>query len=244
MPEGTFIVLSDPVAKKEADYHAWYADFEQLIGKTAGVTSSERFTFGANQCDVRPMNLNLSVFGLSDVESTRNLVAEQIGIRNATEFLKVSDSVDQTMMRTSFYETVSEKFVSPTAPDLPPAEQKMMVSFLAVPLAIMETFTEGYISERLLKLIALPQVISGQLFRISKHQIQNSIYPYIALYRVGDTKELLKEWPVPATNWKSLAAARERDPALRPDGKLAGMQNRDFTFEPYVAPEPPAAAAS
>jgi hypothetical protein len=31
---------------------------------------------------------------------------------------------------------------------------------------------------------------------------------------------------------------------LRPDGKLAGMQNRDFTFEPYVAPEPPAAAAS
>jgi hypothetical protein len=239
MAEGAFIVLSDPVAKKEAAYHEWYADFVERVQKISGVTSAQRFTLAATQVDVRPMNLNLTVFELSDVEGVRALFAEQFGVRTATEFLRLSDSVDQSTMMTTFYEVASERLAAPNASVLPVEQQNIIIQVLSVPLEIRPHFIETYIVERLNKLIHVPGLISGQLYKMSQVQVQNVIYPYVGLYRNSDGKEALQTWPVPATNWKSLAAAREKDPALRPDGKLAGMQNRDFLFEPYVAPVPP-----
>jgi hypothetical protein len=147
-------------------------------------------------------------------------------------------------MSSTFYEAASE-FVTPAAaPEVPIEQQSMVIQVISVPLPMREVFHTAYIAERLHKLSAYPSVISGQLFKKSQLQIQNTLYPFIALYPVLDGKETLKDWPVPPTNWKSLNAARETDPALRPGGSLEGVQTRDFLFEPYVAPEVVAKAAS
>jgi hypothetical protein len=239
MTEGVFAVLCDPTAKKDEAFHDWFAEFEQQVKEIPGVLSGQRYMFGPTQVDTRPVNVYLAVFYLSDVASVRELVAAKFGIRTATEFLRLSDGVDQQTMMTTFFDAVTEKRSGTGPQDIPVEAQHMLMSVINAPLDIQPTFVESYASERLEGLLKMPTLISGQLFKKSEQQIQNTIYPFFALYPNADSEALLKEWPVPATNWKSLAAAREKDPALRPGGKLAGMQNRDFIYVPYVRPPPP-----
>ena len=109
---------------------------------------------------------------------------------------------------------------------------------LSVPLRSSGLRITAYHENRLAERMARPGVISGQLFQKSQQQVQNTIYPFIALYYSGQGQELLSTWPKPPTNWKSIAAARETDPSLRQGGPLYNSANRDFLYEPYVAPDP------
>ncbi|WP_051952479.1 hypothetical protein [Methylocapsa aurea] len=242
MPEGTFIVLSDPVPKKEAAYHEWYADFFKQIEAMAGVKSAHNYMFAPNQIDVRPLQQFLAIFEVDDVEAVRGLVAEKYGVKTSKEFLRLGDSIDQTTVMPTFYEIVSERQIAPDAPDTPFDQQNVLISLISVPLDKQASFAEAYIGERLGDMLSIPAQISGQLFQVSKHQIQNPLYPFVAIYRNNDSKAILSAWPAPGTNWRSIAAARERDPSIRADGRLAGMKTRDFLFEPYVAPESAKAA--
>lgn len=239
MSDGAFIVLSDPVPKKEAAYHAWYADFVKEVQDIAGVKSVQSFMFAPNQIDVRPLQQFLTIFDVEGIESVRGQVAERYGVKTSKEVLRLGDSIDQTTVMPTFYETVSEVQKAPNAPDTPFAEQNVLISLISVPLDKQASFAEAYIGERLGDMLSIPAQISGQLFHVSKHQIQNPLYPFVALYRNNDSKQILSAWPAPNTNWRSIAAARERDPSIRADGRLAGMKTRDFLFEPYVAPEAP-----
>lgn len=244
MSEGTFVVFSDPIPKKDAAYHEWYADYLKQLLEIPGVVSGQRYSFSAFQIDSRPMNQYLMVFKIADIEATKAAITERFGTRLGIELQRLGEGIDQTTMSSTFYEAASE-FVTPAAaPNVPIEQQSMVIQVISVPLPMREVFHTAYIAERLHKLSAFPSVISGQLFKKSQLQIQNTLYPFIALYPVADGKEALKDWPVPPTNWKSLNAARETDPALRPGGSLEGVQTRDFLFEPYVAPEVVAKAAS
>lgn len=242
MAEGAFIALTDPPAKKEAAYHEWYAGFVPMVMELPGVLSGRRYSLAANQIDTRPVNLFLTVFELDDVEAVRHRFAERFGLRTATEFLRLGEGVDQQTIMTTFYEKASDKHQGRGA-EAPIDAQSIIISLLSVPLDILPGFTEAYLGNRLSGLMTTPGVISGQLYQKSQQQVQNTIYPFVALYYSGEGQELLTKWPKPATNWKSIAAAREKDPSLRQGGPLFGMQNRDFLYEPYVAPEPPAAEA-
>jgi hypothetical protein len=238
MSVGVFIVLSDPVPKKEPAFHAWYADFIKQVQDIPGVNSTQSFMFAPTQIDVRPLQQFLSIFELEDIESVRARVAEKYGVKTSKEFLRLGDGIDQTTVMPTFYETVSERQSAPNAPDTPFAEQNVLISLISMPLDKQASFAEAYIGERLGDMLSIPAQISGQLFQVSKHQIQNPLYPFVALYRNNDSKQILSAWPAPNTNWRSIAAAREGDPSIRADGRLAGMKTRDFLFEPYVAPAP------
>jgi len=237
MSEGTFIVLLDPVPKKEAAFHEWYAEFFEHIRGLAGVRSAQNFMFGPNQIDVRPLQQFLALFELDDVEPVRNSVAEKYGVKTSKEVLRLPDCVDQTTIMPTFYETISERQSAPNAPDTPLEQQNLLISLISVGLDKQASFGEAYVGERLGDMLSIPAQISGQLHQVSKHQIQNPIYPFIAIYRNSDSKQILSAWPAPGTNWRSIAAARARDPSIRADGRLASMKTRDFLFEPYVAPE-------
>ncbi|MGB8278359.1 MAG: hypothetical protein WCF20_10585 [Methylovirgula sp.] len=239
MAEGAFIALTDPPAKKEAAYHEWYAGFVPMVMELPGVLSGRRYSLAANQIDTRPVNLFLTVFELDDVEAVRHRFAERFGLRTATEFLRLGEGVDQQTIMTTFFEKVSEKYPGPS-PQLPIEEQSIIISLLSVPLDIFPGYIDAYHANRLLPHVARPGVISGQLFQKSQQQVQNTIYPFVALYYSAEGQELLSTWPKPPTNWKSIAAAREKDPSLRQGGPLYNSANRDFLYEPYVAP--PAAA--
>lgn len=237
MAEGAFIALTDPPAKKEAAYHEWYAGFVPMVMEIPGVLSGRRYSLAANQIDTRPVNLFLTVFELDDVEAVRHRFAERFGLRTATEMLRLGEGVDQQTIMTTFFEKVSDKHQGPAAG--PPIDQQsIIVSLLSVPLDIFPGFIPAYLANRLTNLVTKEGVISGQLYQKSQHQVQNTIYPFISLYYSSEGQELLQKWPKPPTNWKSIAAARETDPSLRQGGPLYNMANRDFLYEPYVAPEP------
>jgi hypothetical protein len=238
MAEGVFIVLSDPTAKKDVAFHDWYAGFFDSILSLPGVTSGERFMFAAKQVDLRAVQLQLALFELSDVEAARNAVAEKYGIKTSKEDLRLDVSIDAQTIMPTFYERIGEPRLAPDAPNVPANEQNLMISLLSVSLSTQATFADAYL-ERLDELLQVPAQISGQLYQLSKHQIQNPLYPFMAIYRVGDREKLLEQWPAPGTNWRSIAALRAKDPSVRPDGRLAGMKNRDFVYQPYVVPEPP-----
>ena len=244
MAEGAFIALTDPPAKKDAAYHDWYAGFVPMVMEIPGVLSGRRYSLAANQIDTRPVNLFLTIFELDDVEAVRHRFAERFGLRTATEMLRLGEGVDQQTIMTTFFEKVSDKFAGPGPQDIPLDEQSIILSLLSVPLDIFPGFIPAYHENRLTGHVTRPGVISGQLYQKSQHQVQNTIYPFIALYYSSQGQELLSTWPKPPTNWKSIAAARETDPSLRQGGPLYQMQNRDFLYEPYVAPEvaPPPAA--
>ena len=217
------------------------------IQSIPGVTATHNFMFGPNQIDVRPLQQFLAVFELTDVEAVRNSVAEKIGIKTSKEVLRLPDCVDQTTIMPTFFETVSERQSAPNASETPLAEQNILISLISVALDKQQTFAEAYLGERLGDMLSIPAQISGQLFQVSKHQVQNPIYPFVALYRNNDSLAIKEAWPAPGTNWRSIAAARAKDPSIRADGRLAGMKTRDFLFHPYVKPEPappPAAKAA
>lgn len=234
MAEGTFVALTDPPAKKDAEYHKWYEGFVPLIQEIPGITGGRRYALAKDQIDTRPVNFFMTVFDVDDVEAVRHRFAERFGVRNATEMLKLGEGVDQQTIMTTFFEKVSDKLAGP-GPEVPFDEQSIIISLLSVPLDIFPGFIPAYHENRLAERIQRPGVISGQLFQKSAHQVQNTIYPFIALYYSGQGQELLSAWPKPPTNWKSIAAARENDPSLRQGAPLYGMQNRDFLYEPYVA---------
>lgn len=238
MTDGAFIVLLDPVPKKEAAFHQWYAEFFDHIRGIPGVRLAYNFMFGPNQIDARPLQQFLAVFELDDVEPVRNAVAEKYGIKTSKEALRLPDCVDLTTIMPTFYETASQRQSASEALDIPIEQQNVLISLISVGLDKQATFSEAYVGERLGDMLTIPAQISGQLYQISKHQIQNPIYPFVALYRNSDSKQILAAWPAPGTNWRSIAAARARDPSIRADGRLASMKTRDFLFEPYVAPEP------
>jgi hypothetical protein len=237
MAEGVFIVLSDPTAKKDAAFHDWYAGFFDSILALPGVTSGERFMFAKKQVDLRAVQLQFALFELSDVEATRNAAAEKYGVKTSKEELRLDESIDRQTIMPTFYERIGEARLAPDAPEVPADKQSLLISLLSVSLSTQPTFAEAYL-ERLDELLKVPSVISGQLYQLSKHQIQNPLYPFVAIYRVADGEKLLEQWPAPGTNWRSIAALRAKDPSVRPDGRLAGMKNRDFLYEPYVVPEP------
>lgn len=250
MPEGILVVFSDGVAKKDAAYHDWYETYLPQMLEIPGVASGQRYTFSTFQIDNRPMNQYLTLFQISDIEAAKNGISERYGTRLGVELQRLGDGVDQLTMSTTFFEPASEFVVGPAAPKIPVEQQHMIIQVISVPLPSRDNFPPAYIAERLTKYPNFPSVISGQLFKKSQFQIQNTLYPFVGIYPVADGKEALKDWPVPPTNWKSLNAARETDPALRPGGCLEGVQTRDFYFEAYVKPEPapapppkPAAAA-
>jgi hypothetical protein len=238
MAEGVFIVLSDPTAKKEAAFHDWYPSFFESILAIPGVRSGQRFSFAKKQIDLRAVQLQLAIFELSDVAAARGGVAEKYGVKTAKENLRLDEAIDVQTIMPTFYEAVGAPQTVPGAPEFVPSEHGIMLSLLSVSLSTQLTFAEAY-AERLSELVKVKGVISGQLFEVSKHQIQNPIYPYVAIYKVADTEQLLSEWPRPGTTWRSIAALREKDPSIRPDGRLAGMKNRDFVYGPYFVPEPP-----
>ncbi len=235
MAEGAFIALTDPPAKKEAAYHEWYEGFVPMVMEIPGVLSGRRYSLAANQIDTRPVNLFLTVFELDDVEAVRHRFAERFGLRTATEFLRLGEGVDQQTIMTTFFEKVSDKFQGP-GPETPIDAQSIIISLLSVPLDIFPGFIDAYHANRLSGYVTRPGVISGQLYQKSQQQVQNTIYPFVALYYTGQGQELLATWPKPPTNWKSIAAARENDPSLRQGGPLYNMANRDFLYEPYVKP--------
>jgi len=238
MAEGVLIVLSDPTAKKETAFHNWYPSFFDSFLAMPGVLSGRRLMFAKKQIDLRAVQEQLALFELSDIEATRNAVAEKYGIKTSKEFLRLDEVIDAQTIMPTFFEAIGEPTVVPGAPEVPADRECLMISLLAVSLSTQPTFAEAYI-DRMNELLKLPSQISGQLYQLSKHQIQNPIYPFVALYRVADKEEILAQWPAPGTNWRSIAAMREKDPSVRPDGRLAGMKNRDFVFEPYVKPDPP-----
>jgi len=238
MAEGAFIVLSDPVPKKEAAFHDWYCDFFNEVKAIPGVTAAYNYMFGPHQIDVRPLQQFLAVFELSDVESVRNTMAEKIGIKTSKEFLRLPDCADQTTIMPTFFEYCGERQSAPDAPATPIEEQNILISLISVPLDKQASFPEAYSGERLGDMLSIPAQISGQLLQISKSQIQNPIYPFVALYHNNDTAAIRSAWPAPNTTWRSIAAARAKDPSIRADGRLAGMKTRDFLFVPYVKPEP------
>ncbi|MGO9134003.1 MAG: hypothetical protein ACLP8A_08150 [Methylovirgula sp.] len=237
MAEGTFIALTDPPAKKDAEYHKWYESFVPLIQEVPGITGGRRYALAKDQIDTRPVNFFMTVFDVDDVEAVRHRFAERFGVRNATEMLKLGEGVDQQTIMTTFFEKVSDKFTGP-GPEVPLDQQSIIISLLSVPLEILPGFVTAYHENRLAERMARPGVISGQLFQKSQQQVQNTIYPFVALYYSGQGQELLSTWPKPPTNWKSIAAARETDPSLRQGGPLYNSANRDFLYEPYVAPDP------
>lgn len=243
MAEGVFIALTDPPAKKEAAYHEWYAGFVPLIQEVPGITGGRRYALAKDQIDTRPVNFFMTVFDVDDIEATRARFAERFGVRNATEMLKLGEGVDQQTIMTTFFEKTANRYPGP-GPEVPFEEQSIIISLLSVPLDIFPGFIPAYHEHRLAERISRPGVIAGQLFQKSQHQVQNTIYPFVALYYSGQGQELLSAWPKPPTNWKSIAAARETDPALRQGGPLYQMQNRDFLYEPYIAPAPVEAAAA
>ncbi len=241
MAEGAFIALTDPPAKKEAAYHVWYEGFVPMVMEIPGVLSGRRYSLAANQIDTRPVNLFLTVFELDDVEAVRHRFAERFGLRTATEMLRLGEGVDQQTIMTTFFDKVSDKYQGP-GPEVPIDQQSIIISLLSVPLDIFPGFIDAYHANRLTGHVTRPGVISGQLYQKSEQQVQNTIYPFVALYYSGEGQELLTKWPKPPTNWKSIAAARENDPSLRQGGPLYNMANRDFLYEPYVAPAPAEAA--
>ncbi|MHB8885900.1 MAG: hypothetical protein ACYC5H_12645 [Methylovirgula sp.] len=238
MAEGAFIALTDPPAKKDETYHDWYAGFVPMVMEIPGVLSGRRYSLAPDQIDTRPVNLFLTIFELDDVEAVRHRFAERFGLRTATEMLRLGEGVDQQTIMTTFFEKVSDKFAGP-GPEVPLDQQSIVVSLLSVPLEIFPGFIAAYHENRLAERMTRPGVISGQLYQKSQHQVQNTIYPFIALYHSGQGQELLSTWPKPPTNWKSIAAARETDPSLRQGGALYNSANRDFLYVPYVRPEPP-----
>jgi hypothetical protein len=238
MAEGVLIVLSDPTAKKETAFHDWYPSFFESFLAMPGVVSGRRLMFAKKQVDLRAVQTQLAIFELSDVEAARNAVAERYGVKTSKEELRLDPEIDGQTIMPTFFETIGEPTVVAGAPELPADQECVMLSLLAVSLSTQPTFAEAY-TERMQELLKLPGQIAGQLYQLSKHQIQNPIYPFIAVYRVADKEQILEQWPAPGTNWRSIAAMREKDPSVRPDGRLAGMKNRDFVFEPYVKPDPP-----
>lgn len=238
MAEGLFIVLSDPTAKKEAAFHDWYAGFFDSILGIPGVSSGERFTFAKNQVDLRAVQQQLALFELSDIEAARTAVAEKYGVKTAKEALRLDEAIDAQTIMPTFYEAIGGLKTASEAPEVAPEQQSIMLSLLSVSLSSQPTFAEAY-EERMGELLKVPGSISGQLYQLAKPQIQNPLYPFVAIYRVADREQLLSQWPAPGTNWRSIAALREKDPSVRPDGRLAGMKNRDFVYEPYYVPEPP-----
>lgn len=238
MAEGVFVVLSDPTAKKEVAFHDWYPSFFESFLAMPGFRSGQRFMFAKKQVDLRAVQAQLALFELSDVEAARNAVAEKHGVKTSKEDLRLDEVIDAQTIMPTFYEIIGERRTAPDAPEVPFEQQNIMLSLLAVSLSSQPTFAEAY-SERLGELLKVPGTLSGDFYQLSKHQIQNPLYPFIAIYRVGDKEQLLSQWPAPGTNWRSIAAMREKDPSVRPDGRLAGMKNRDFVYEPYVKPDPP-----
>lgn len=204
-----------------------------------GVKRAHSFMFGPHQVDVRPLQQYLLVFELEDVEPVRNAVAEKYGVKTSKENLRFPEVLDGTTIMPTFFELASGVIPAPNAPDTPFEEQEIVISLISATLAQQPTFVEAYTGERLPDMLSIPNQISGQLFSLSKFQIQNAIYPFIALYRNNDGKSVVSAWPKPNTNWRSIAAARALDPTIRQDGRLAGMKTRDFMFVPYVKPEPP-----
>ncbi|WP_036255743.1 hypothetical protein [Methylocapsa acidiphila] len=237
MSEGVFIVLLDPVPKKEAAFHEWFAEFFDHVLGLPGMRSGQKFTFGPNQIDVRPLQQFLAVFELDEVESVRNGAAEKYGVKTSKEILRLPDCVDQTTIMPTFFDAVSPIQSAPEAPETPLEQQNLLISLISVGLDKQASFAEAYVGERLGDMLSIPAQISGRLLQVSKHQIQNPIYPFVAIYRNNDSQQILSAWPAPGTNWRSIAAARARDPSIRADGRLASMKTRDFLFEPYVAPE-------
>jgi len=246
MAEGVFVVLSDPAAKKDAAYHDWYPEFIKDILSIPGVKKHHSFMFAPQQVDVRPLQQFLVIFELEDVEPVRNVVAEKYGIKTSKEVLKLPDCIDATTIMPTFFENASDVIPAANAPDIPEADQNIVISLISVGLTAQATFPEAYVGERLGDMLTVPAQISGRLYSLSKFQIQNAIYPFIALYRNSNTQEVVSAWPAPGTNWRSIAAARAKDPSIRQDGRLASMKTRDFMFVPYVKPEivePPPKAA-
>ncbi len=239
MPEGVFIVLSDPTPKKEVAYHDFYPEFINDILSIPGVKKVHSFMFGPHQVDVRPLQQFLLIFELDDIEPVRNAVAEKYGVKTSKENLRFPDVIDANTIMPTFFETGSPVFPAPNAPDVPEEQQEIVISLISATLKQQPTFVEAYTGERLPDMLSIPNQISGQLFVLSKFQIQNAIYPFIALYRNNNSESIVGAWPKPNTNWRSIAAAREKDPSIRQDGRLAGMKTRDFMFMPYVKPEPP-----
>jgi hypothetical protein len=237
MAEGAFIALTDPPAKKDVAYHEWYDTFVPMVMEVPGVLSGRRYTLAANQIDTRPVNFFLTIFDVDDVEATRHRFAERFGLRTSTEMLRLGEGVDQQTIMTTFFEKVSDKIPGPSE-EVPIDQQSIIISLLSVPLDIFPGFIPAYHENRLLPHVQRPGVISGQLFQKSKEQVQNTIYPFVALYYSAQGQELLSTWPKPPTNWKSIAAARETDPSLRQGGPLYNSANRDFLYEPYVRPDP------
>jgi len=238
MAEGVLIVMTDATAKKEVAFHDCYTPFFESFLGMPGVRSGTRYMFAKKQIDLRAVQDQLAIFELSDVEAARNAVAEKYGVKTSKEFLRLDEAIDSVTIMPTFYEIIGERRVAPGAPDVPAGEQNIMLSLLAVSLSTQPTFAEAY-AERLDELLKVPALISGDLYQLSKHQIQNPLYPFVAIYRLGDKEQLMSQWPAPGTNWRSIAAMREKDPSVRPDGRLAGMKNRDFIYEPYVKPDPP-----
>jgi hypothetical protein len=238
MAEGVLIVMTDATAKKEVAFHDCYTPFFESFLGMPGVRSGQRFMFAKKQIDLRAVQEQLAIFELSDIEAARNAVAEKYGVKTSKEFLRLDEAIDSVTIMPTFYETIGERQIAPGAPEVPGDQQKIMLSLLAVSLATQPTFAEAY-AERLAELVKVPTVISADFYQLSKHQIQNPLYPFVAIYRFGDQEQLMAQWPAPGTNWRSIAAMREKDPSVRPDGRLAGMKNRDFVYEPYVKPDPP-----
>ncbi len=239
MAEGVFVVLSDPATKKEEAYHDHYPVFIADILSIPGVKKVHSFMFGPHQVDVRPLQQFFLIFELEDVEPVRNAVAEKYGVKTSKENLRFPEVFDATTIMPTFFEYASPVIPAPNAPDTPEEKQEIVISLLSVTLDKQATFVEDYLNERLPTMIEIPNQISGQVFALSKFQIQNAIYPFIALYRNNDGKSVVSAWPKPNTNWRSIAAARATDPTIRQDGRLYGMKTRDFMFVPYVKPDPP-----
>jgi hypothetical protein len=239
MAEGAFIALTDPPAKKDVLYHEWYDTFVPMVMEVQGILSGRRYTLATNQIDTRPVNFFLTIFEVDDVEAVRHRFAERFGLRTSTEMLRLGEGVDQQTIMTTFFDKVSEKYPGPS-PQVPIEEQSIIISLLSAPLEIMPGYIDAYHEHRLKPHVTRPGVISGQLFQKSKEQVQNTIYPFVALYYspASEGQELLTRWPKPPTNWKSIAAARETDPSLRQGGPLYNSANRDFLYEPYVRPDP------
>lgn len=243
MAERAFIALTDPPAKKDAEYHAWYEGFIPLIQEIPGITGGRRYMLAENQIDTRPVNFFMTVFDVDDVAAVRARFAERFGVRNATEQLKLGEGVDQQTIMTTFFEKSANKYPGP-GPEVPIDEQSIIISLLSVPLEIFPNYILAYHEHRLAERIRRPGVISGQLFQKSEHQVQNTIYPFVALYYTSQGPDVLANWPKPPTNWKSIAAARETDPSLRQGGPLYNSANRDFLYVPYVKPAPKEKAAA
>jgi hypothetical protein len=238
MADGVFIVMTDPTAKKEVAFHDCYAPFFESILAMPGVRSGRRYMFSKKQIDLRAVQDQLALFELSDIEATRNAMAEKYGVKTSKEFLRLDEAIDSVTIMPTFYEIVGEPQMAASPPDVPEEQQNIMLSLLAVSLSSQPTFAEAY-GERLQELLKVPSLINGTLYQLSKHQIQNPLYPFVSIYRFDDKEALTSQWPTPGTNWRSIAAMREKDPSVRPDGRLAGMKNRDFIYEPYVKPDPP-----